>query len=722
MAANNNKVQSLQKEFPDMTQSMLGDILTTYNNDSKKAAEALRNIENENKKEEQKKKNELKELFPTLPEKVIVDALKVANWNVEEAIVPLFNKAEELKQKEKQDQTNRSRQKRVEEERRRKEEETKKKAAQLLDLFNNIPKEKIQELLDENEGDIEETTNQLLMIVAKQEEEKREVERKRKEEADKFQREQERRLRDLKVQALSEKFEDLAESDVVAALETSNWDIKSALGKLLTLSADKKKAELKQLFPAMSSEEIETALDANNWDKSKALQALVNLERSKREQEEARKLQEQQEAKKVEAPVVKKEEAPVVVKKVRQNLLDKSIILGQKMEDDIINQSQLQFKHEDEEKKAAAKQLFKEDLEHIIATQARHGTTPGLQPPPLPKQIDAMLGKARPIEESESNTVQPAPVNIEPPVKTELLLMKEQTNSSSSELVVNLIAPAVVDVGATITVQFEIVKGQSTPKDWIGFFPADQTNKQYLTYQWRGKEEHKGTVTFAAPSTFGEYEFRYFPNGSYQHAAMSNRVKVGPQFDLQARVDPDAKKVYVKWDQLSGNYYPRAWIGFYEKSQTNNHSYLAWDYAIGKLHNELSFDAPVKPQQYEFRLFSNSYVDVARSNPITIEGADSISATYKDGIVTLSLHIVSVDPYYDTAWVGIYFTHETNNRQWRRYKYISDRNADVQFKAPRTPGEYEVRLFANKSYDLLLKSNKFVISDSNNNNNDNKEQ
>jgi len=40
-----------------------------------------------------------------------------------------------------------------------------------MEIFKGIAKEQVQKLLDENEGDIEETTVQLLAIVGRQEEE-----------------------------------------------------------------------------------------------------------------------------------------------------------------------------------------------------------------------------------------------------------------------------------------------------------------------------------------------------------------------------------------------------------------------------------------------------------------------------------------------------------------------------------------------------------------------
>jgi hypothetical protein len=334
-----------------------------------------------------------------------------------------------------------------------------------------------------------------------------------------------------------------------------------------------------------------------------------------------------------------------------------------------------------------------------MKVQARHGVSPGMAPPPLPKQIDEMLGKKpQPIDERDL----PAP-----PVPQQDTKVHEDKPQDGSKYTIILTAPHIVDIANPVTVSWEMTQGESTNYDWIGLYSVDQPNKQYLTYQWKNKSDtNKGTVTFTAPGYYGTYEFRYFANNSYNHVAMSNRVTIGPKVEIEARLDETGKKFIVKWNQISGNKYSRAWIGFYEKSQTNHKMYITWEYASAP---EISFVAPVKPREYEFRFFTNSYEPVARSNTVRIEGEDRLSASISDGVITVKPHVVSVDPYYDAVWLGIFFTTEGDNRQWRRYKYITDRDTEVKFKAPKTVGEYDVRMFASKTYDSIVKSNSFKI-------------
>jgi len=142
------------------------------------------------------------------------------------------------------------------------------------------------------------------------------------------------------------------------------------------------------------------------------------------------------------------------------------------------------------------------------------------------------------------------------------------------------------------------------------------------------------------------------------------------------------------------------------KIKPNNKQYLAWEYTPN---TEISFDAPIKPATYEIRFFSYNYIDVSRSNVVVIEGEDKLSATLTDRIITVKKNIVTVNPATDSVWIGVFFTKQTDNKQWRRYKYVYDRTSDETFKAPNTPGTYEVRLFANKSFTPLLTTSSFEI-------------
>jgi len=676
-------MEKLQKEFSDFTVSTLNDITKTYDNDPEKAAQYLRSLAQEEKHQKEQKINELHKQFSELPRQVVAKILEEHNYNDDAALFPLYEKLNEVK---KQKEAEKKKQRELEAKKRR-DAEVKQQIQSLMEVFQSIPKETIQRILDENEGDLSETTNQLLVLVADQENQKKQEETHRAQLEDKKRKEEELKSRNLKFEVLKEKFPELSYEEVLKALENTGWDIRLSCKYLVTYSAEKKLAELKVHFSEFSSDEIQTILQNNDWDSAKAVKSLTEIrEKRKREDEERKKVE---------------EEALLTINsiKIQQNLLERSIMLGNEIEQTVTKEEEIQKKTREEE----ARGQFKKELEHILTVQAQNGAMPGLVPPPLPKQIDELVGKKRP--EEIDIPVQPhAPVDNKPsPVS-----VSQERNDTPKGLVVTLKTDQeVVDCGNTITVKWEVASGTSTAYDWIGFYAVDQPNKNYVTYDWRGKQDNKGSLTFTAPSTYGVYEFRYFPSSSYEHVAMSNKVVVGPQIVLKATLDAENKKIKATWNKQSGNDYSSSWIGLFEKSSPDT-QFITWEYA-GKSGAEILFDAPVKPVEYELRFFAYKYVRVAKSNTVRVDGQDKISATYNNGTVTVKLNIVTVDPKTDNVWVGIFFTDEKDNRKWRRYKYVKDRTADVVFNSPRHEGMYEVRLFANKSFDYTLKSEPIAI-------------
>jgi len=729
-------VERFKTQYPSLDQSTINDVLQNYSNDEKKTSEALREMADQIQRDLDGKVEELQGMFSNLPRDIIIEELQAVGGSVDGAIAPLFSRDQEIQQDKKKKLEEQRRKQREEEEVRRRKEEEKKQAGNLMEIFKNIPQQKVQAILDENDGDIEETTAQLIKMVAKQEQEEARASAKAKaaEEEKRRKHEQDIRLREIKFQALKNKLEDLSNDQITASLDANGWDIKKALEDLTVISIAKKREEIKDLFNSIDNETIELALEANNHDKIKAVRALT-MEREKRRAEEiAANVQDAAEgaaedkkdrkkrhrkskprkssrsSKDTEDTSISPSTSPtnntIIISKVKQNALEKSVILGQLIEKEIAANQQDYIK-EDEKKRVdertAAQAIFRGKLEHIIDQQARAESVPGMVAPPLVKEIDAMMGKNRPDVDVPSASIQEKEM---PEVKAQ-----SQLSDDVKPLVTINVNQTLVDIGNPIIVDWEITSGVSSAWDWIGLYAVDKPNKQYVTYQWSGKQLMKGSLTFSAPAVYGEYEFRYFPNGYFDHATMSSKFKVGPQIELSGTLDKEAGKINARWVQKSGNLYSKSWIGLYDKKETNNGNYVAWQYA-GKPNTDIVFDAPFKPREYELRFFTNSYVDVSRSQPIRIEGDDKLSAEYVDGFMVVKYNLVSIDPYAECGWIGVFKTDQANNRQWRKTKMLTERVGEYKFVSCKTGGEYEIRLFANRNYDVILKSNKFIVPDS----------
>jgi hypothetical protein len=84
--------------------------------------------------------------------------------------------------------------------------------------------------------------------------------------------------------------------------------------------------------------------------------------------------------------------------------------------------------------------------------------------------------------------------------------------------------PASVKPGENITVTYTNAPGNSN--DWIGIYKVGDTDRQYITFQFLGGNKN-GTLTFKAPDTAGNYNFRMFPLNLYEPLlATSNTVIV----------------------------------------------------------------------------------------------------------------------------------------------------------------------------------------------------
>jgi len=109
------------------------------------------------------------------------------------------------------------------------------------------------------------------------------------------------------------------------------------------------------------------------------------------------------------------------------------------------------------------------------------------------------------------------------------------------ELQVSLSAsPQNVEPRAAITVDWNVLQGRTRSSDWIGVYETGAENRQYLNYQYTGGAE-QGSITFSAPSTPCEIEFRYLLDNGYEDIATSNTVIVGTGIHtLSIDIDPQA--------------------------------------------------------------------------------------------------------------------------------------------------------------------------------------
>jgi len=274
--------------------------------------------------------------------------------------------------------------------------------------------------------------------------------------------------------------------------------------------------------------------------------------------------------------------------------------------------------------------------------------------------------------------------------------------------------PERIEFGEQITLEWETAE-ETTSNDWIAMYDSDsQDVKSYLSWFWVPSSSQKGSMKVYPPN-YGKFIFRYFSNKCYKLWGVSNAVFVGPEYKLEAAKNPSAdNQAVVCFEQLSGNLHRNAWIGLYDKFQQDNNRYIDFKYLAHTNNLKLTFDIP-KYGEYEFRLFPErpyfgSYVDVKRCD-FDLRGKDELKLEQVGPKIKITGKLLSVDPYTDSAWVGVFFVSEGNNKQWRRYKYLYSSNVDIEFKTLQHSGTYEARVLAQKSYDkVVCRSNPITIT------------
>jgi len=264
-------MDELIQDFPDLAQSVLRDVFSSVEGDSAQAQQILKRFSN-NEPSEEEIKRKLRELenFNTLGTEVVLRVLKENRWDVEKAIIPLFALLEEMQKDER---------------RKKYDEEKGKRAAEqantfLKELFATVPEEQIQKILDENDGDVDATTDQLVDFIRKEDE------RQRKEKDEEKKRKEKQQKRD----ALAIRF-GKNEVEVDKILETVNWDIQAAIRQLLKIEQDQKFQRFAKLYSFRRPEEVRHALEINDYDESKTIKYLDD----RIEQEKAEILKRQKE-------------------------------------------------------------------------------------------------------------------------------------------------------------------------------------------------------------------------------------------------------------------------------------------------------------------------------------------------------------------------------------------------------------------------------------------
>jgi hypothetical protein len=285
---------------------------------------------------------------------------------------------------------------------------------------------------------------------------------------------------------------------------------------------------------------------------------------------------------------------------------------------------------------------------------------------------------------------------------------------------------AAVPGGATVTVT--VANGPGGVADWVGLYPSGAADGAYIAWKYLSGTSTMppagltgATLTFTMPAGGGTYNFRLFSNNSFTKIATSANVTVsGPSIGVGSTATGPGVPLTVTIAGGPGN--TTDWVGLYSTGASDT-GYIDWQYlngmhtvpATGASSATLTFTMPPTAGTYNLRFFSNnSMVKIATSVTITVtvvSPAISVNATTVPPGATLTVTVAD-GPGNATDWVGLHRT-DAGDSAYSDWQFLNGTRsvppagatgATLTFTMPSVPGTYNLRLFANNSFNKLATS------------------
>ena len=258
--------------------------------------------------------------------------------------------------------------------------------------------------------------------------------------------------------------------------------------------------------------------------------------------------------------------------------------------------------------------------------------------------------------------------------------------------------------GAPLSVDWTAPAGHSA-SDWVALVKMGDPNTAYVWWQPTGAGT-SGTFNLTAPTTSGDYEFRYLLNGGYTDVARSAKVTVsGSAYSVTpggTSATPGGA-LSVTWNAPAGH--PATdWIALYRVGEPNT-AYVWYQYTTSAT---INLTAPSQPGSYQFRyLLNNGYTSAAVSATVTVAGsAYSVTAGATTVAAGAALSVSWAAPSVHSAvdWVGLYRVNDPNTVYgWWQYTGAAT-SGNFNLTAPTQAGQYEFRYMLNNGYTDAARS------------------
>jgi hypothetical protein len=272
--------------------------------------------------------------------------------------------------------------------------------------------------------------------------------------------------------------------------------------------------------------------------------------------------------------------------------------------------------------------------------------------------------------------------------------------------------PASLTAGATVTATWSGI-AVPTSTDWIAFVPTGSPDAAYVAWGYTGGTS-SGSRGLSLPPTVspGTYELRLFAHNSLQRLAVSNTVTVLPTILTAGPGSvPIGGTLTATWSGIGG---PTAtdWVVLTPTGAADT-TYVAWGYTGGSSSGSRSLTVPstVAPGTYELRLFAkNGFQRIAVSNSITVQ-PPTITASPAAVAAGGALTVTWQGHGGATDWLALVPVGAADT-SYVAWAFATGRTTDgTVFPIPAglAAGDYEVRFFANNSWQRLGVSNPVTV-------------
>ena len=310
---------------------------------------------------------------------------------------------------------------------------------------------------------------------------------------------------------------------------------------------------------------------------------------------------------------------------------------------------------------------------------------------------------------------------------------------SPATLAVNdVLPPTPLSVSGGTRLRVLVTQAPGNANDWVALYPRGAADGSYLAWQYLNGSSSQpptgltsATLTFQAPGTPGDYEFRLLTQASGR-LATSTVVTATPsaaQLLVNGVGAPDrptlSPGVTAAISVSGGPANPSDWVALY-RSGASNGEYLAWKYldsstavpAQGLTSAELSFLIPSEPGEYEFRFFANNGWDRLATSPTVVVATQTARLAVNAVVPPAALPVsagttvtvtFSGGPVNPTDWIALHRvgSSDTDLLSWRYLNGSTSAPAvgleagQLSFVLPTEAGEYEFRYFAAGGFQRL---------------------